>query len=163
MAVRLSHVCDRCAQQGQPDREASSVAISIDEVTGIVDLCDDHRAELDDLTELLTSYGRTEDGKAVRKRAKTGPKKPSSNPTPSGARTPTDVEKYGYPMCPIQGCGRGPYSSIGSWRAHLRVYHNTTEAELRGDVTHVCTTCDRGFGSLQGLAVHRKRRHPDAA
>lgn len=144
MSVRLTHVCDPCSEQGE-ENEGSQQTLSVDGLSGLLDLCELHRKELvEPLRLLLLEYGRTEDGKPV---------KPGRKLTPAVVSDPVP--------CLVEGCTKGPYANRNSMLAHLRMDHDTTEAELLGLADHVCTVrnCGRAFGSPQALAVHKARKH----
>jgi len=150
MVVLMKQACDVCIQDGEKETPADTIVISLNGVSGAIELCAEHRRALvDPLEVILRDQGRdVRDVHAVDRGR--------------------DV-RAGDDRCPL--CDFLPVSRQGL-SAHLRNVHEVSLSQMvaegkappsrfnrgpdydRDLAWHKCQKCGKSYRGAKGLAVH---------
>lgn len=161
--VSVVVVCDPCLDEGTPDVPAISVEATIGDVSGILDLCRQHRPLVEQVRQLLLKHGRALDrDKPCRTEEGEQPAPPERPAQPEQpALTETEVLLEPHVTCGL--CGEPvalKYRSRHASKAHdMKAGQITWE----GDLPHSCPSsgCKYAAASPAGLASHIRHEHPE--
>lgn len=166
MSQKIVTLCDICQSENE-DHPAVPLQIAIDGGGArVVDLCDDHRAELvEDLLSALAEFSRPSSAPGI------APGKGESKSKGHHAGRPPFGEDVAW-TCPV--CDWPTTGGRGAARSHVRKEHNTELAMIEkfgvqqamegAGVRYICDVgkCKeepRRFTATQGIAQHLRSTH----
>lgn len=149
-------LCDFCQADGIERPDATSLTVSLNGDTYEIDVCPEHGAPLQALSETLAEHGRK-----IPTRAGRGGEPGRMPGTRRGSHASlAESDPDGRFPCPA--CSKS-FATRGSLLAHTRGVHSKTLAELLGEpVPFACDECSKRFPNKQGLAVHKRWHEQDA-